>query len=47
MLTNTLMGSEVQSGIIKTDISNHFAVCLGKKSLVRSDIKKHFHKKRY
>ena len=26
MLTNTLMGSEVQSGIIKTDISNHFAV---------------------
>ena len=26
MLTNTLMDSEVQSGIIKTDISNHFAV---------------------
>ena len=43
VLTNTIIDSEVQIGIIKTDISNHFAVfVLIKTSLVQPNIKKTF-----
>ena len=46
MLTNTIIDSEVQSGIIKTDISDHFTVfALMKTSLVQSNIKKTFTKR--
>ena len=41
VLTNTIIDSEVQSGIIKTDISDHFAVfALMKTSLVQPNNKK-------
>ena len=43
VLTNTIIDSEVQSGIIKIDISDHFAVfALMKTSLVQPNIKKTF-----
>ena len=46
MLTNTIIDSEVQSGIIKTDISDHFAVfALMRTSLVQPNIKKTFIKR--
>ena len=46
MLTNTIIDSEVQSGIIKTDISDHFAVfALTRTSLVQPYIKKTFIKR--
>ena len=46
MLTNTTIDSEVQIGIIKTDISDHFAVfTLMKTSMVQSNIKKTFTKR--
>ena len=46
MLTNTIIDSEVQSGIIKTDISDHFAVfALMKTSLIQPNIKKTFRKR--
>ena len=39
VLTNTIIDSEVQSGIIKADISDHFAVfSLMKTSLVQPNI---------
>ena len=48
VLTNTIIDSEVQSGIIKTDISDHFAVfALMRPSLVQPNLKKNFHKTRY
>ena len=41
VLTNTIIDSEVQSGIIKTDISDQFAgFALMKTSLVQPNIKK-------
>ena len=46
MLTNTIIDSEVQSGIIKTDISDHFAVfALMTTNLVQWNIKKIFTKR--
>ena len=46
MLTNTIIDSEVQSGIIKTDISNHFDVfALMRASLVQANLKKTFIKR--
>ena len=46
MLTNTIKDSEVQSGIIKIDISDHFAVfALMETSLVGSNIKRTFVKR--
>ena len=46
MLTNTIIDSEVQSGIIKTDISDHFAVfALMRTSLVQPNLKKTFIKR--
>ena len=43
VLTNTILDSEVQSGIIKTDIRDHFAVfALMKTSLIQPNIKKTF-----
>ena len=46
MLTNTIIDSEGQSCIIKTDISDHFAVfALMKTSLILSNIKKTFIKR--
>ena len=43
VLTNTIIESELQSGIIKTDVSDHFAVfALMKTSLVQPNIKKTF-----
>ena len=46
MLTNTIIDSEVQSGIIKTDISDHFAVfSLMRTSLVQPNLKKTFIKR--
>ena len=48
VLTNTAKDAEVQNGIMKTDISDHFAVfALMKTSLVQTNIKKNFHKTRY
>ena len=42
VLTNTIIDSEIQSGIIKTDISDHFAVfAFMKTNLVQPNIKKH------
>ena len=41
MLTNTIIDSEVQSGIIKTDISHHFAMfTLMKTSLLKKTFTK-------
>ena len=46
MLTNTIIDSEVQSGITKTDKSDHFAVfTLMKSSLVQPNIKETFMKR--
>ena len=46
MLTNTIIDSEVQSSIIKTDISDHFAVfALMRTSLVQTNLKKTFIKR--
>ena len=46
VLTNTIIDSEVQSGIIKTDISDHFAVfALMRTSLVQPNLKKTFIKR--
>ena len=46
MLANTIIDSEVQRGIIKTDKSDNFAVfALMKTSLVQSNIKKNFTKR--
>ena len=46
VLTNTIIDSEVQSGIIKTDISDHFAVfALMRTSLVQPNIKETFIKR--
>ena len=46
VLTNTMIDSEVQSGITKTDISDHFAVfALMRTSLVQPNIKKTFIKR--
>ena len=43
VLTNTIRDLEVQGGMIKTDINNHFAVfALMKTSLIESNIKKTF-----
>ena len=43
MLTNNIIDSEVQCGIIKTNISYHFAVfALMKTGLVQPNIKKTF-----
>ena len=48
VLTNTIIDSEVQNGIIKTNISDHFTLfALMKTSLVQSSIKKNLHKTRY
>ena len=46
VLTNTIIDSEVQSGITKTDKSDHFAVfTLMKSSLVQPNIKETFMKR--
>ena len=46
VLTNTIIDSEVQRGIIKTDISDHFAVfALMRTSLVQPNLKKTFIKR--
>ena len=46
VLTNTIIDSEVQSGIIKTDVSDHFAVfALMRTSLVQLNLKKTFIKR--
>ena len=43
VLTNTIRDLEVQGGMIKTDINNHFAAfALMKTSLIESNIKKTF-----
>ena len=46
MLTNTIIDSKVESGIIKTDISDHFAVfAMMRTSLVQPNIKNTFIKR--
>ena len=46
MLTNTIIDSEVLSGMIKTDISDHFGVfALMRTSLVQPNLKKTFIKR--
>ena len=47
MLNNTIIDSEVQSGIIKTDVSEHCSVCFDGNKFGTTEYYKNLHKMRY